>query len=289
MGGRRGLVVLGALLAALVVSACSNHKLISLPDPGPGPVTTTTEPFPDYSGALLAPVPGRTTTTLATGPGGAAIGGSVVGPDGPVAGATVRLERLVGDRSANVDVGTQPDGTFAVPNLLGGRWRVRAWRAPDLALTTPVVFFMAASDQKQLNLALSRYTGTNVTSAIAPAPPIVGDAANLVIEVTTQQVDAQGVVRATPLGGASVQLAGSGSWAIKGSATQVTEADGTARWQVVCGSAGKQPLFVVVNSASSFPLDVPPCQDRPAETTTTSTLPTTSSTGTTSTTSRGGR
>jgi hypothetical protein len=277
-------VIVLALAVALLAGACSSHKLISLPEPPPVAPTTTTEPFPDFSSAVLARVPGRTTTTIAVGPGPAIIKGTVVGPDGPVGGATVRLERFVGDSKASLDVQTQADGTFVANNLLGGRWRVRAWAAPDRALTTPIVFYMAATDQKQLNLALARYAGTNVTSAVAPVPPIVGDATNLVVAVTSQQVDNQGVVRATPVAGATAELVGSGDWAIKGSSTQTTFGDGTARWQLVCGSPGKQPLSVVVNGTDSFPIDMPACEQPPPETTTTSTVHSTSTTEPTTTT-----
>lgn len=266
------------LVSGLVLSACSGHKLISLPEPPPLPATTTTEPFPDFSHAVLARVPGRTTTTIAVGPGAALIKGRVVGPDGPVDGATVHLERLVGDSVARADVQSLPDGTFTAPNVLGGRWRVRAWKVADLALTTPVVFYMAANDQKDLNLVLARYTGVNATFAIAPAPPLVNEPANLVVEITNQQVDGQGVVRATPISGATVQLVGSGDWAIRGSATETTSSDGTARWQLTCGSRGKQPLSVLVNNTDSFPLDIPGCEERPPETTTSTSRPTTSST-----------
>jgi hypothetical protein len=264
--------------AALVLAACSSHKLISLPEPPAIPATTTTEPFPDFSNAVLARVPGRTTTTISIGPGAASIRGHVVGPDGPAYGAVVRLERLVGDSVATLDVGTQPDGSFSALNVLGGRWRVRAWKTPDQALTAPVVFYMASADQRDVNLALTRYTGLNATFAIAPVPPIVGEAANLVVAVTNQQVDGNGIVRGTPVAGASVELQGGGQWAIKGSTTELTASDGTARWQMVCGASGKQPLSVLVNGTESFPLDLPACEERPPDATTSTSSPTTSST-----------
>ena len=69
----------------------------------------------------LAPVPGRaTTTTVVIGPGEATLKGTVNAPEGLVPGAIVRAERLVGDAVATADVITNPDGTWAIPAVLGG-------------------------------------------------------------------------------------------------------------------------------------------------------------------------
>ena len=55
----------------------------------------------DLSGVKMAGVPGKTTTTIALGPGGATLNGTVAGPDGAVGGATIHVERLVGDAVAS--------------------------------------------------------------------------------------------------------------------------------------------------------------------------------------------
>src|SRR5207248_2824996 len=103
-------------------------------------------------------------------------------------------ERLVGDGVGSADIISQADGTWAAPNVLGGRYRVRAWRAPDLALTTPQLLFVGSTETKALSLRVDRYTGTGVQAAIAPSPPVVGEPANLVVSVTTRSVDDKGVV-----------------------------------------------------------------------------------------------
>src|SRR4051812_7852675 len=87
----------GVLLPA---GACTSHHGLVPPVPATVVLETSTT-APDLTGVGLAAVAtGRTTTTsIALGPGAAALNGTVVGPDGPVPGAVVHVERLVGDGS----------------------------------------------------------------------------------------------------------------------------------------------------------------------------------------------
>ena len=267
-------LAVGALIA---LAACSSGEGVApLPPP---PTTQPTSPpttIVDTSGVALKPVPGRTTTTVALGPGRSLLNGVVAGPDGPVGGATVRAERLVGDAAAAVQVVTGADGTFQIPNILGGRFRVRAWRPLDLALVKPEVFFLSDGDTKQLQLVLSRYDGLAVTPAIAPNPPVVGDPANLVVQVVQQSVDPNGIVRGQPVPNVSAELFGGGDWRVASSNPTITDSQGRARWQLRCQSTGKQPLAVVVGGQQQFPLDLPACDPAAPEPTSSTTSSSTS-------------
>lgn len=277
------------LLVALVMlvttmAACTSKGLRTLPPP------PTTQPRPpttavvDYSGIELKAVPGRSTTTVVMGPGRSTLQGVVAGPEGAVPGAVVRAERLVGDGEASLQVFTNPDGTWAMPNVLGGRFRVRAWRPSDLALIKPEVFFLNDGETKNFQLQLTRYTGVAVTSAIAPNPPVVNEPANLVAQVVQQSVDDQGVVRGAPIPNLRVELVGGGDWAVATSNPTGTDGQGRATWQVRCRSTGKQALGVIVGGAEQFPLDIPDCAPQPEDPTTSTTSTTTSSSSTSSST-----
>lgn len=251
--------VLGVIAAAVLV-ACSKKGGYDFPPP-PSTVPEEQTTVPDFSSVQLAHVQGRPTTTIDNSPGQAHISGFVVAPQGAVPGATVHAERLVGDSVLALDVATNPDGSFHIDNVQGGRYRLRAWRAPDLALTTPLVFFLNGNENKSgVNLQVTQYTGTNVAAAIAPSPPIIGDPANLGVQVTTVVVDPTGVVRATPAVGVQVDLQGSGSWQLQSSSTEFTDTSGTATWRLTCTSLGNQPLSASVNG-TSYPLNLPPCQE----------------------------
>jgi hypothetical protein len=264
------------------LAACTAKGVPDLPPP---PTTIAPIPTPtviDYSAAVLKAVPGKTTTTVAMGPGRASLNGSVAGPSGPVPGALVHIERLVDDGVGVLDVASAADGTWVATSLKGGRFRVRAWRPPDLALVRPEVFYLGDGETRTVNLRTSTYTGLAVTSAIAPNPPIVDEPANLVVQVVQQSVDNQGVVRGVPVPFLRAELFGGGDWRLSSPNPSATDGNGRATWQMTCGSGGKQPLAVVAGDSQQFPLDLPGCEVPPPTTTSSSTSSTTS-TSTTST------
>jgi hypothetical protein len=258
---RAPLLAVAALgLAALGLAGCAPGAVSALPPPpstSPSRSTTTTA---DVSGIALSGVPGRTTIPgVVMGPGHATLSGTVGGSSGPVGGASVEAERLVGNGSATARVTAGPDGRWSLPNVLGGRYRVRAWRMPDQAMAAPEIFFLGGGENRTLNLGLQSFSGPVVTSAIAPNPPAVNQPANLVVDVSNRTVDAQGVGRATPAAGMSAQLGGSGAWQVTGPNSTTTDPGGQATWQLTCQAAGTQPLGVSVNGAAPLPINVPAC------------------------------
>lgn len=265
----------------LVAGACTKGEVEPLPAAPSLPATTTTVAV-DFSGIALNAVPGRTTTTIAMQPGQATVSGTVVGPDGPVPQAVVRAERIVGDASGSIDILTGADGTFAFTSMIGGRYRVRAWKAaPDnLALIEPEVFFLESKESKVLALAIRPYQGMSVSSDVAPNPPLIGEAANLVVQVVDRAVDAQGVVRGNPVAGARVELFGAGDWRLRSANPQTTDGAGRVTFTLDCQRAGQQPLSVVVGDTTTFPLEIPPCAVPvdPNDEGTTTTAPPTAST-----------
>jgi hypothetical protein len=257
----------------------------SFPNPPPGAATTEPPPPPDLTGVSLPAVAGQATTTLAMTPGTATLSGTVVGPNGPVPAAVVRAERLVGSSFGRIDTAVQPDGTWTIPGVKGGLYRVRAWRAPDLALTTPQVFFVASTDNKSLTLQLTQYAGTHVTAAVAPNPPVLNQPLNLAVQLTTEAVDNQGVVRSQGMPAAAIQLSADYNWSVNSSNPTLTDSNGEATWSLVCNGFSGTAMTVTVNNANSYPLNLPACVNLPEPTTTTSSSTTTTSTSVDSTTS----
>ena len=298
-GHRRGTTaraLAGAALGlAALAGACGSHGMGLIPPPKQAADLTSTTEQQDLTGVGLSGVSGRTTTTVQVQGGAATLNGSVQGPDGPVAGAMVHAERVVGDGFGSAEVATGPDGSWQLPGVRGGRYRVRAWRAPDLALVNPNVFFMGASDTKSMTLRVDRYTGPAVASSIAPNPPLVESPANLVVTLGTRTVDDRGVVRTAPIT-ATVQLTGPGAWTVGTPNPTTTTGAGRASWEITCQQGGTNPLSVDVSGTAadgtpvtgSFPLDVPPCAVPPPPTTvppsTTTTSPPPSLPATTTTT-----
>lgn len=260
------------LAGALGLSACAAGAVDALPPPPTTepPLATTT--LPDLSSQALNPVSGRTTTTTAAiVPGSSVVQGTVAGPAGPVPAAIVRLERVSDSGTAYLDTSTRADGTFAAPSVMGGAYRVRAWRAPDLAMGAPVTLFVGAGQTATVQLQVTQYGTTQVNAALAPNPPMVGERAQLVVQVVQRSVaQADGTVSSVPVSGASVELQGSSEWGVTGVNPAVTDAGGEVSWTVRCTSASAGALQVLLGT-TVYPLNgVSGCVPRATTTTTTS-------------------
>jgi hypothetical protein len=209
--GRLARVTLMAV--ALLGAACSDDGDDAQPAPTTEPTSSTTAI--DRSGIALASVPGETTSSTLTERGTARLTGSVQGPDGLVVGATVRIERLVAGREVRTDLLSGPDGRFVLDGVPGGRYRVRAFLAPTLAQVEPDVRFLEDGAEHDFALVVEQQSGLVVRADVAPEPPVVGRAVNLLAVVSTRTVGTDGIVRSSPVVGATVELAGLGRWTLR--------------------------------------------------------------------------
>lgn len=247
MAWAAGLVVLVASTAGCGSGVESLHYTARVVPPEP--TTTTTIPL-DLSGATEGKVAGVTTTTAPQiGPGAARITGTVMGPGGPVANATVQAERFVNGATATTQATTGADGSFTIDNIFGGIWRVRAWQSPSLDLTTPEIFFLGTSEDHVLDMTLASFGDVQVLSAVAPTTVLVGQVANLEVQVTERAVDSSGVVRAIGQGGRSVVVT-PGSWTLVSASPATTDGNGRVLFQLMCTQAGPGTFTVALADGS---------------------------------------
>ncbi|MGQ0830537.1 MAG: carboxypeptidase regulatory-like domain-containing protein [Microthrixaceae bacterium] len=301
MIGRRAA---GLVVAVALVGACTGG---GGGRPGPRPDAGASTTVIDRSGIVLAGVPGQTTSTILE-RGTASITGTVRGPAGPVAGGTVRIERLVAGREVRTDVVSDASGAFTLGEIPGGRYRVRAFLAPTLAQVVPEVRFLVDGEKHTFDLVVEEQSGLVVRTDVAPEPPLLGRDVNLVALVATRVVDADGVVRSTPVTGAQVELTGLGRWVLRDdtpsstttsttsssvplestttttseqrpapSALARTDRAGQVRYELRCESPGTPGLSlrVFLGDAQPVVLDLPDCVDPATTTTTTATSSTT--------------
>lgn len=201
----------------------------------------------------------RTTVTspLTLGPGNASLVGTVSGPQGPVDGATVRVERLVGKAVATADV-TTFGGAWQLPAVLGGSYRVRAFKAPDLAQSPVEVFFLAADERRVVDFKLTAAGGDRITAVINPNPPKVDQSATLTISVGTGRVDDQGRPALTPRPGVTLILAPGAGYALESVPQAVTDGNGSATWRLHCVVEGTTSMSLTVGSGVTS-VNLPPC------------------------------
>ena len=269
--GADGLPLAALAVAALALAGCSaGVSTLSVPDPPPttvaAPPPADTLP-PGLASVAEAGVAGVTTTTApAIGPGGATIAGTVLGPSGPVPGATVQIDRFVGDTFVSARTTAAADGSWSFARILGGRYRIRAWQAPSFAMATPQVLYLAAGQPQSLTLHVDAFKGPQVSVAINPAQPVDGQPASLVVQVTNPTVGPDGVLTNPPVVGAPVTLVDGPGWQVSNGNPLPTDAGGQALFEVQCNSPGPDPLSAQVANAAPLALQMPDCAPPPVTT-----------------------
>lgn len=251
-----------ALALALVAAACGGDD-----DEPPAPTTSTqvvettietTTTLPAVTTTTM-PRPPRTTTTVPTdlGPGGARIEGAVNGPQGLVQGASVRIERLVDDEVASVDV-VAGDGRFALPSIRGGSYRLRAWKAPDLALTTPEVFFLAADETKTVDLRLTRVSDVTIRVDRDVEQLPAEESFTVTVQVYAGAVTDQGTIQGVSKPGLSVQVTVGAGLSLQGPDRATTDASGRASFRMRCTAPGPAVADAVIDG-NRMSLGLPNC------------------------------
>lgn len=249
-----------AVVVLAVAAACTGS------DDGDGPATTrastTTAPPSTTSttGTTVRGTPRTTTsTTVALGPGQATITGTVNGPAGPVDGATVRIERLVGQEVASTDV-RSAGGAYSLESVLGGAYRVRAWRAPDLAQPGSETFFLAANEVKRLDLTLTQY-GSGLIATVDPNPPKVDQPWTLTVRLGSGRVDDEGQVSTSPRANVPLTLSAGTGAVLESPAQATSDASGAASWRLRCTAPGPMGVSLTVVTVTTA-VNVPACEPR---------------------------
>lgn len=264
------LVLLGVM--AVVAAACSSDDPPSAAPEPTSPVETTTS----TTAAVAPSTTGRPTTTsstlkptttsstlLALGPGDASIGGTVSGPAGPVDGAVVRVERLVGKNIASQDVTTAGGGVWSLGSILGGSYRVRALKPPDFATSPVEAFFLAATERRTIDLRMQAAGGERITATVNPNPPRVDQVASMTIQVGIGRVDDQGRPAITPRPGVLLSLVPAGGIILEGTPQAITDANGSATWQIRCQVEGANAFTLTVGTGQTQ-VRIPACVVGPA-------------------------
>lgn len=246
---------LGVLLlaAVLVAAGCTGSDDPETAAPAAVPETTTTLPATTSTTVRATTTttgPPRTTTTIPVtlGPGDATIGGTVSGPAGPVDGATVRVERLVGRSVATADVTTSAGGLWQLASILGGSYRVRALKPPEFGTSPVEAFFLAASERRTIDLRMPVAGGERITAVLNPDPPRVDQPATITITIGIGRVDEQGRPAITPRPGVPLTLSGGPGIVVESPPVVVTDANGSAAWRIRCSAEGANTVALTVGT-----------------------------------------
>ncbi len=227
---------------------------------------------PDTRGVRLTKVPSeprKAPPAIKVYGGRASLHGVVSGPDGPVGDATVLLQRFVGSESGSVVVRAGGDGRWSATNLLGGRYRVRAWFTPTFAAESGQVIFLAADrGSGEVNLTLDRVEGRKLTAGVDLTEWSVGGNLKLRGLVTDNVVDEEGKIVGKPVADVDVRVdVTAKDVEVTTPATATTSANGIATWTLKCRTTGDHEVRLRAGDVTAT-LTLPPCSAATTSTTT---------------------
>ncbi len=191
--------------------------------------------------------------------GTAKMHGTIFGPDGPVEGATVRLERFAGIDFGILDVVTDKDGTYHADDIKGGRYRVRAWLKPDLATVEPIAIFLAADKVDQVvDIDLERHNGLALQGALDAAEPHVGEQVSFKALLTQETTDDNGIVQGVGVPGVEIDMAPADGIRALSPLTGMTGDDGFVIFTVACLTTGDHTISIISGDQHQD-VALPPC------------------------------
>ena len=254
--------VLTLVLLSLLAAACTSSDPEAAPDTTVQATSTTaavtsSSGRPTSTSSTIRPTT-TSSTMLGFGPGDASIVGTVTGPAGPVDGAVVRIERLVGKNIASTDITTSGGGSYQLGLILGGSYRVRAFRPPDFGTSAVEVFFLAAGERKVVDLKLPPAGGERLTATVTPNPPRVDQQATLTVQYGTGRVDDQGRPLVTPIPNVLMTLSPSAGIVLESAAQVRTDGSGSGSWFIRCTVEGASGLQLTVGNGITA-VNLPPC------------------------------
>ncbi len=166
--------------------------------------------------------------------GEARLEGVVIGPDGPVAEAVVRVERHTDNGIATMDAITGDDGAWAIAPVAGGRYRLRAWLPGLLTMGRSEVRFVADDEVATFDVSLWGIDPSPVLDLVDGGPLYQGVPGSVAVVVGWRSVDLEGLVVTNPTAGALVTVETTPQVEVLSPQPVATGADGVAWVQVRC-------------------------------------------------------
>lgn len=170
--------------------------------------------------------------------GGAILTGLVLGPDGPVVGATVVVERFVGTSRGEIRVYSDETGAWTASGILGGAYRVRVFLANTYVSPPAELMFLEAGAAVNVSTVLSAFQPTTSLALNGGQESYPGQEQTVAIVVSTTIVDEEGRILIVPVAGTPVTITVNGSATLLSSNVVLTDAGGASLFRIRCDRIG---------------------------------------------------
>lgn len=207
---------------------------------------------------VVAPKPESSKVTVHGGT--SELTGFITGPEGPLQGAEVVVQRFTKDGAAVVRTQTNSSGLWRITEILGGRYRVRAYVPSRFGSSGSEVFFLNEGETRSHNVNLSDPSDEPVVSGLVDGKGFVGSGAQAMVFVAIREVDEDGKTRQVAAQGFEVELVLDGVSAVMTSGpTARTGPGGLARFTYDCIEIWNGSATAVV-LGRSYQVAVTPCE-----------------------------
>lgn len=200
------------------------------------------------------------------GGGRARVDGVVTGPEGPVAGAVVRIQRHTFEGVVEEEVVTDAAGAWSVRGLRGGRYSVRAFVPNSLTSGTPSLFFLEDADKGALNLELVAAPTGRDAEVVGPTHIVPAEPAVVSITLGRWIVDAEGRLVRLPASAVELNATGFAPVTVLSERRVTTDSGGAVSFVVECAEEG--PAAINLSGTAEGVLfaayaELPPCSFTP--------------------------
>lgn len=189
--------------------------------------------------------------------------GTVLGPDGPIGGAIVGIERHTTEGIGSLNVSTNAEGRWTAGGLPGGRFRVRAW-LPGL-MTTGGSEVRYVPDEEKAEFAFSMW-GIDPTPRmefVDGGPIYAGLPGSVAVVLSQQAIDENGIVVTTPVVGGLITIEVTPEVTVASSPIQLTGLDGAARFTLNCTGSQSGGTLIARSGELSAAFPLPGCRPLP--------------------------
>ncbi len=203
--------------------------------------------------------------------GSSTVSGTVIRPasgePAPEPGAVVErdnsdivvvVERHTSGGVARTTAAVEPDGTWMLEGVRGGRYRVRAFVPNQLSSGAATVTFLAQGQAAAIDLVLQPADPNPVLEFHAPPELVIAVDATVAVTVGRRVIDADGRTVQLPLPGSSITFATAAGVVPLSASTVIADSGGAGRLLLRCDVLGAHQITATAQGVGAT-FNMPPC------------------------------